>query len=278
MHEIDIPAQQQIIFEVSSLPPPRPLLHLQQPRLHLPHPRPPARGLLPALRHEDQVVLRAARRRARRDGEPTALEADHRGELGRFHLPPWALASQQLPHDDGEAVNVAALVELLTSQHLRRHPPGRPRPVVRGRDMPSCALEPGQTEVAHLDGVVGGDEEVVRLEVAVNDGRLSVVQVQQASSGLVHDPDLERPSQPLLPQHVVQRALGQEFCQDGEVGRDSARPDELDHVDMPHPCHDVDLRPELLQVCRCQTSSEAKPLHCHLRPQPHPLVHVPEGS
>ena len=44
--------------------------------------------------------------------------------------------------------------------------------------------EAGQAEVAHFDAVVVVDEEIVRLDVAMHDRRLPVMQVEDACSRL----------------------------------------------------------------------------------------------
>jgi hypothetical protein len=54
----------------------------------------------------------------------------------------------------------------------------------RGGDVRLVHAEAGQAEVAHLDAVIVVDEEVVRLDVAMHDRRLPVVQVEDACSRL----------------------------------------------------------------------------------------------
>ena len=122
------------------------------------------------------------------------LFVQHFGKrLAAKHRP----AGQQRVQQGAETIQVAAGVDRLPLGLLRRHVFGRPHHVAGGRET-RIAEQPGDAEVGEFQTAVGGQEQVARLDVAVDDA--PVVRVAQrpadVDAHLRHLAPIERASPP----------------------------------------------------------------------------------
>mmetsp|Transcript_10298 Transcript_10298/g.22952 ORF Transcript_10298/g.22952 Transcript_10298/m.22952 type:complete len:261 (+) Transcript_10298:376-1158(+) len=133
----------------------------------------PLRRLLPSAGHEaEQRDWRAFRRR-----QPHAVESHPARHLAAVHPVEGDLGGEQLPHHDAEAPHVRLGGVLLASQHLGGDPLQRPHACV-GEGVEQFS---GEAKVRDPDGEVGGEQQVGRLEVAVDHARRARVEVVHAA-------------------------------------------------------------------------------------------------
>mmetsp|Transcript_8110 Transcript_8110/g.22928 ORF Transcript_8110/g.22928 Transcript_8110/m.22928 type:complete len:673 (+) Transcript_8110:947-2965(+) len=234
------------------------LLHLADALLDLLQRRPAMRVLQPALLHEVQQRLRhseavpaeAPLAVARRELRPQVLLAHGPHDVAQRRPPLdeliiWVPADPDFVHGDAQGVDVRFLrAARAFLEELRGHPQ-RGAPGQRA----ARRLEEGQPEVADLRGERGVDEDVLGLEVAVDEGRLRLVQVAQALDDVQDDPEQQLHVHRVLPvDHGVQGAVLHLLHDDPRRLPLAAEhcAQRLDDVGVPHPHHHLELLPHVV--------------------------------
>lgn len=164
------------------------------------------------------------------------------------------LPGQQPQDDDSEGVHVGARRQLAGGEELRVHVREGPlrcgRPVQPGGGGGGGAgvrlyQEPADAEVAQLADEVGVEEDVRRLQVAV-DNRVRLVRVEEAQrrAHLVDDPGAHLPCQwrrvVQAGQAVLEAAFGEEFVHQAKCL--PARADQSDEVWMSYSTENSNLQ------------------------------------
>ena len=230
---------------------------------HLPHlpreVRPPAAAHLRAPQADVRQLVGLHERPVPRGGveDGVQLPSLHR-VLHHLRDPLWRPPRQEPQDDDAERVHVGPRRELARGQELRVHV--REGPLWGGRPVELCgdgpggggrhgrvrlAQEPADAEVPQLADQVGVQEDVARLQVAV-DHRVWLVRVEedQGRAHLADDLGAHLPCQWRrvvdAREPVLEAAVGEEFVNQAE--RLPAGADQCDEVWMPHYAEDSNLQ------------------------------------
>ncbi len=168
----------------------------------------PARFLDEAPRDDAAQACRDPRRRRR-----GRVAQDGRHQLGMRRGSKWQGPSRHFVEHDAERPEIAASVAGLAFQGLRSHVSERAghhrmiggrRPRLRVAFEQFRWLPHRQAEIQHLDRPVGRDQDVVRLQIAVNDA--AVVSVRQRVGNLDAVADRRLGGQPVRGNEIEQRA------------------------------------------------------------------------
>jgi hypothetical protein len=208
--------------------------------------RPLAR--VPAGRREHELVDRRGdagrQRRRRRDVGVHVLVGDGQRGVAGERQPAGEQLEQHHPGRVDVTGGTGGSPGDLLGRHVADRPDEQPGPGVTGRRQ-----RPGQAEVGHLDPPLGGDQDVLRLDVAVHDaGR---VRRRQPVEHARHDLERGRGGEPpAVPEQALQRAAGHELHRQVQERPVGALVEDRHHVLVRQPRHRLGLAdepaPELL--------------------------------